>query len=247
MLRGFYIAANGLIQQQRNIDTISNNVSNAHTAGYKADKNVQNTFKRELILLNEGRKNKTGTFEYKYTEETDTNLSQGSFEFTKRPLDLAIEGPMYFSVSNANGQEVLTRNGQFGLDNEGFLNLDGAGRVQGQNGDIYIGTSDFSVNNNGEIFIDGMMSDTLKLTYIDETSDVQKDGENTFTINGENPEMPEGTKFSVIQGAYERSNVDMAEVITDSMQAQSSFQSMSRIITMFDKVNEKTVSQLGKM
>ena len=229
MLRGFYIASNGLINQQRTINTISNNVANSQTPGYKSDTSVQNTFKKELLLLNGGRINKTGTIEYKYTEQSFTGLSQGSLEFTERPLDFAIEGPVFFNIQSGTGDRLLSRNGQFSLDDEGYLFLNGAGRVLGENGEIFIGKSDFSVSNSGEIFIDGQQADKLELTYIEEEANIQKSGDNTFTlIDGANGEVPADLKYSIIQGAFERANVDVAIEMTRAMSAQRSFEAMSK-------------------
>lgn len=248
MLRGFYIASNGLINQQRVINTISNNVANSATPGYKSDTSIQNTFKRELILLNKGRINRTGTIEYKYTEQTYSSLAQGSFEFTEKPLDIALSGPVYFNIQGRDGNQYLTRNGQFAIDDEGYLELTGTGRVLGDNGPIYIGTSDFSVSNNGEIYIDGQNVDRLRLTYVGENSNINKSGDNLFTLaEGADTDIPEDVEYSVIQGAFERSNVDVAVEMTRAMAAQRSFESMSQALKMLDSINEKAVTQLGKV
>ncbi len=248
MLRGFYIASNGLLNQQRVLNTISNNVANSQTPGYKSDTSVQNTFKRELIRLNNGRTNKTGTIEYKYTERSYTQLTQGSFEFTEKPLDIAIEGPVYFNIAGKDGNQYLTRNGQFSIDEEGYLELDGSGRVLGGNGPIYVGKSDFAVTANGDIYIDGQYSDSLMLTYVAENSNVNKTGDNLFTLaEGAETIPPEDLEYNIIQGAYERSNIDLATEMTKAMAAQRSFESIAQALKMVDGINEKAANQLGKV
>ncbi len=248
MLRGFYIASNGLLNQQRVLNTISNNVANAQTPGYKSDTSVQNTFKRELIRLNQGRRNQTGAIEYKYIEKSYTQLTQGSFEFTERPLDIAIEGPVYFNIQGKDGNQYLSRNGQFSLDNEGYLELAGSGRVLGGNGPIYIGTSDFAVNDKGDIYIDGQYSDSLQLTYVSDNSNVNKKGDNLFELaEGAETNPPDDMEYSIIQGAFERSNIDMATEMTKAMAAQRSFESMAQALKMVDSINEKAANVLGKV
>lgn len=258
MNRGFYLASNGLINQQRTIDTIANNMANSQTAGYKRDLSVQNTFKRELILLNQGRKNKTGTFEYKYTDKSYTQLEQGSFEFSGSPLDVAIDGPVYFNVENADEEAVLTRNGQFCVDSEGYLSLDGVGRVLCEDGPLKVDGSNFEITNSGEVTVDGDSAGRLSLTYISENDNVEKQGDNTFKLivdkddeinDGEqtNNEIPEGTEYNIIQGAFERSNVDVAVELTRSMSAQRSFESLSQAIKMLDSVNEIAANKLSKI
>ena len=246
MLRGFYLASNGLINQQRTLNTISNNVANSQTAGYKGDVSVQNTFDKELILLNGGRVNKTGTFEYKYNQLSKTNLEQGSFEFTQRPLDLAIKGPVYFNVETDGEDKVLTRNGQLFIDNEGYLAIPKAGRILGEDGPIKVGTSDFSVNTKGDVYVDGKLKDTLELTYIDDNENIQKLGDDTYTLVNEEQQLPEGTDYSIIQAAFERSNIDVAVEMTRAIEAQRTFESLSQAIKMLDAVNQKASTEIGK-
>lgn len=249
MLRGFYLASNGIINQQRIINTISNNVANVYTPGYKSDTNVGNTFNTQLLLLSKGRVNKEGTITYRYTESTKTSLDQGSFEFTERPLDIAIDGPVYFNLQSADGEDrLLTRNGQFVVDKEGYLALGTGERVLGDRGPIKVGTSDFSIDNSGKIFVDGNLVDSLELTYIKESDNVQKAGENTFKlIDDQNEQIPADVKYSIIQGAYERSNVDIAVEMTKSLSAQRSLENMAQALSMIDSINQKAASELAKI
>ncbi len=248
MFRGYYIASNGILNQQRTLNTISNNIANSQTPGFKADVSLQNTFKRQLILLGKGKNNSTGTIEYKYTDKSFTSLSQGTFEFTKKPLDVAIQGPVYFNVQTPTGEKRLTRNGQFKIDDEGYLAVAGAGRVLGENGPIQVGKSDFSITNDGQIYVDGNRIDRLSLSYVDSTQNVQKYGDNTFTLlNGATGEIPQGTEYSIIQGAYERSNVDISTEMTRAMSAQRSFEAMSQALKQIDSINQRTANELAKI
>ncbi len=247
MLRGFYLASNGILNTQRTLNTIANNVANSQTSGFKGDLSVQNTFDRELILLNQGRTNETGTFEYKYTEESFTDFTQGSFEFTERPLDIAIQGPVYFNLETTEGDKVMTRNGQFIIDEEGFLAIEGAGRLLSNNGPVNVGTSNFSVSNAGEVYVDGENVGTLELSYIPNSDVIEKHGDNTFTFredeNGELPDatIPEDIEYAVLQGAFERSNIDVAVEMTRSMAAQNTFNALAQALQMLDEINTKTV------
>ena len=50
MYQGFYDLASGMITQRRNLNTISNNMVNVQTAGYKKDTMVSTTFKEEMMI-----------------------------------------------------------------------------------------------------------------------------------------------------------------------------------------------------
>lgn len=245
MFRGYYIAANGMINQQRIIDTISNNVSNVNTAGFKGDKNVSDTFARQLILIH-GKKNKTGTIEYRTFEKTQTDLSQGSFEFTERRLDMAIKGDAFFNVApynTDNGDVLLTRNGQFNIDDEGYLCLVDSGRVLSTDGPIQIGSADFAVSNDGVITTDDGRTFTLKLSTVG-NGDVDKIGENMFTSDDV---QDAAGGFEIIQGAYERSNVDIGKAATEALEAQRVFDACSKALTAIDGINQKAATQLGSV
>ena len=257
MFRGYYIAANGMINQQRVINTTTNNMANSQTAGFKRDTNIPTTFERKLVLLR-NQNNKTGTIEYRSFEQTNTSLEQGSFEYTSSKLDVALKGNVYFNIQpksqlyKDDGETLMTRKGQFNIDDEGFLALGSAGRVMGSDGPIQIGTSDFAIDEKGKITTADGREFQLKLSYINSSTDVLKKGDNMFALSqaatdaNVSTEIPAGEDYSVIQGAYERSNVDAGEEMTKVMAAQSNFKSCSQMLQMFDTINQKTSSELGK-
>lgn len=241
MNRGYYTAAQAMINQQRILDAISNNITNINTAGYRKDEIVLNTFQEQLFLVTK-RTETSGTSYQTYVDTSKTNLEQSGFEFTDSPFDVAMYGNMYFNVSygKADGQVFQTRNGQWGLDNEGYLWLDGAGRIQGENGDIYLGTDNFTIDEFGVIRnADGEEIDTLLLTYIPPEADVHKEGDNLFLYEGDPVELPEGEEFVVVQRAYEKSNVDAVKEMTQAMEAHRMYEAASRILRGFDTINQQ--------
>lgn len=247
MNRGFYTAAQGMINQQRIIDAISNNVSNVNTAGYRKDEIVLNTFQEQLFLVNK-RTETAGTSYQTYVDTSKTSLEQGLLTFTGNTFDVGIYGDMYFNIryeQDPEGRIFQTRNGQWGLDDEGFLWLDGAGRVQGQNGDIYLGTDQFLIDEWGVITdMEGNPIDQLMLTYIPLEADVHKEGNNLFLYEGEPMELPEGEEYVVVQGAYEKSNVDAVKEMTQAMEAHRMYEAASRIIRYFDSMNQQSKSMM---
>ena len=140
MLRGYYSAASGILVQQRNLNVIGNNITNASTVGYRAQRVIQSTFDQEVVSRYENGKYTTiGTGSQTNVVDTvETNFNESSIYETENPFDMAIISEGFFNVSGDNGQTFLTRNGCFNIDAQGYLVLDGIGRVQGENGDIYI-------------------------------------------------------------------------------------------------------------
>ncbi len=249
MNRGAYGAAQAMINQQRILDAISNNVTNINTSGYRKDEIVLNTFQEELYLVGH-REDTSGTCYQTYVDQSKTNLEQGAFDFTYSPFDVGIYGNMYFNIRyNKDGEVYQTRNGQWALDNDGYLSLNGVGRVQGQNGDIYIGNDDFTIDERGIIYDEnGQEIDSLLLTYIPFGSDVHKEGDSLFLYEGDPVEIPQDEleDFVIIQGAYEKSNVDPIKEMTQAMEAHRMYEASSKIFRGFDSMNQKsaTISEL---
>ena len=105
MIRGWYIGASGMNAQQNRLDTISNNLANVDTAGYKRDVTVHKTFSELLIR----RTNFDGVYKVDggsaddapvigtlglgvETNENYTDFAQGSFKVTGRKQDVALNG-----------------------------------------------------------------------------------------------------------------------------------------------------------
>lgn len=243
MFRGFYNVAQSMLLHQRELDTISNNVSNTNTAGYRKDRVVANTFMEEMILVR-GRRTTSGKFIQSYAESTKANLEQSNFDYTENRFDMGIWGNQYFNIRTQNDAVYQTRNGQFELDGEGYLTLNKAGRVQGENGDIFLGNDDFIVEPDGLIRNENGIVDRLLLTYIPPDADVAKIGNNLFNYTG-GEQMPENERFDIIQGAFEKSNVDGNEEIIQAMEIQRLYEASSKILMHFDTLNGKSIQIAG--
>lgn len=239
MLRGFYNAAQAMLVKQRELDAIGNNIVNVNTAGYKKDEIVMNTFMDELILVN-GRTETSGHFLQTYVDISKTNLEQSNFTYTESNFDVGIYGNVYFNIRAENDAVYQTRNGQWELDGQGYLVLGDAGRVQGENGDIFLGTGDFTIDNAGIIYIDNMPVDQLMLTYIPPEADVEKIGDNLMLYEGDGA-IPDGEFFDVIQGCWEHSNVDGNKEITQMMEVQRLYEANSKILQYLDTINSRAV------
>lgn len=240
MNRGYYYACNGMIMNQRKLDCIGNNLTNMSTAGYKRDTIITNRFQEQMILVKH-REETSGTFAQTYVDTSYTDLGQGTFEFTESPFDVAINGDVYFNIASYNGDTMLTRNGQWELDEQGYLCLASSGRILGENGEIYLGSKDFVIDADGSIYQDGELVDKLRLSYIDPEGNVDKFGANMFT-SVQAGDVPEGTRFEIIQGAYERSNIDVNYEMTMMMNANRIYEASNSLAKLLDSMNQKSSS-----
>jgi len=249
MSRGFYALTSGMLTQQRKIDISSNNISNLNTAGYKKEQAVTTTFGN--LFINKFKQD--GIYEeatplssvtmIRTMEENNTIHSQGSLEETGSATDFAIMGAGFFSI-NENGNTVYTRNGSFNIDEEGYLTLENAGRVQGEYGDIYVGTDKFDFNDDGSIIVDDEVVDKIALYDFADYNNLNKAGEGMYE-SVEEPNLVELPK--IINKTIERSNVDVTKEMTGLMSSQRALQTASQALKMYDLIQEKAVSEIGKL
>ena len=240
MLRGYYSAASGILVQQRNLNVIGNNITNASTVGYRAQRVIQSTFDQEVVSRYENGKYTTiGTGSQTNVVDTvETNFNESSIYETENPFDMAIISEGFFNISGDNGQTFMTRNGCFNIDAQGYLVLDGIGRVQGENGDIYVGGSDFSMDSLGNIYdINGNFAGKLRITIPAEEAQTIKMENGLFVTDNEVPK--------VINYGYERSNVNMNDEYTRLIEAQAAFRACSTALSMIDQMNGKSVSSIA--
>src|SRR5882672_12115109 len=113
--RGLYIAASGMLAELVRQDQLANDLANASTPGYKADRAAQASF-GELLLENSATGQPIGPLGLGvHIAELKTDLAQGPVKQTDEPLDVALAGPGFLAVQTAQGTRY-TRDGQLTVD-----------------------------------------------------------------------------------------------------------------------------------
>ncbi|MDD7429686.1 MAG: flagellar hook-basal body complex protein [Oscillospiraceae bacterium] len=249
MLRGFYTSANGIINENRILNIISNNLANVKTAGYKTDTAIPTTFADSLLLIR-GQHSETGTIRYKTLQDTYTTLEQGTMEETNSFLDCAIVGPVYFNIERyTDGEVLLTKDGQFSISDDGDLELGNIGKVLDVNGNtINLGTADFNIGEHGLITTSDGRTFQLGLSYIEDYTDVEKVGDTLFRPyeNAPRGDIPDDVEYSLKQGWYERSNVDIADEMTKALDATNIFKANAQALQIMNSINRIACNDLMK-
>ena len=244
MVRGFYTLASGILTKNRQLDTISNNLANSETTGFKTDRVTQKTFGSMVIDRVDSRKTPIGSATLMTTADRSvTDFSQGTIRQTGRNLDFAINGRGFFAVQTANGV-VYTRNGSFNVDAGGYLALNGVGRVLGRNGrPVYLGTDDVFADGAGNLSVGGRMVGSIGTYTFADDQTLRTVGEGMYSGTGAtavaNPQ--------VVWKSLEDSNTDVARELTDAIDAQRSLQSCSQALKMYDEVLDKATTSIGNV
>lgn len=243
MVRGFYMLGSGILTQSRVLNTISNNVANSQTTGFKKSKMITKTFGNMVIDRIDRKRTRIGEASLMNSvDETITDYSEGNLRNTGRNLDVAIVGDGFFAVQNDDGT-FYTRDGSFNIDSEGFLAAGTKGRVLGTDGQpIQLGTEDFTGDSQGNLYTDGASAGKVAVYNFADTDVLQNAQESLYSGQGATILDQPTLQWKIL----EDSNVNMAREMTDALDSQRELQSCSQAIKMVDETLDKAV-QIAKL
>lgn len=264
MVRALYTAASGMTAQQLNVDTISNNLANVNTVGYKKE---TTNFKSLLYT------NLRGPEE----EVTDTtasanqvghgvralansrNYASGILQQTENPTDIAIIGEGFFAIDN-NGEELYTRDGSFRfsmLEDEGSYALvtsDGYPVLSTEDESILIGNevsvNDLVIGQDGNVYYldeEGIQMDVaqIKIVQFANRAGLEATGSNLYQATPASGEAlleaeEDALSRSVLRTGYlEGSNVQLAEEMVNLIIAQRAYEVNSTAIKTADDMMQQ--------
>ncbi len=241
MLQGFYSVASGMLMQQRHLNVISNNLANAQTSGYKARRLLSTTFEQTLARMERNHNGVIGTGNStRIVSEVNDLWTEGGVTETQRPFDMAIDGYGFFNIQAEDGETYLTRNGQFDLDEEGYLILRGQGRVLGTGGPLQLGISNIRVLQDGTIenADTGAGLGQLQITEpaANAVTTAQRNGM-YLTTAAQPVQGP-----VVEQGVYENSNVNLSDELAAMIMTQRNFSSAAQALQWIDRTYSLAVN-----
>lgn len=259
MVRGLYTAYTGMLNQQNRLDTITNNLANASTVGYKREGATAKSFDDVLAV-----KVKDSSVGYLNQVIGDMTLgvkigenyidySQGGFRETENTYDLAIAGKGFFAISftNKNGETITkyTRDGSFITDAEGALRTKDGDYVLGEGGsEIYIPTdaANVVVDELGNIYADEEYVDTLGIVDFEDYNYLKKDtGENYYvTVDG-----AVETEWSgkINQGYLEMSNINVVSEMVEMIEIARTYEANQKMVQTVDTMLDKSVNRVGRL
>jgi flagellar basal-body rod protein FlgG len=232
MLEGLYSAAAGMQAQQQRMDAVGNDLANANTNGYKK---ARVAFRDLLYVRDASGRVQSGAGAAAAT--IGRGFTQGALRETGNPLDVAIEDGGFLQVRRADGTTALTR--------DGSLRLDPRGRLTTQQGDLIqpaitvpAGTqeSDVKIASNGAVTVGTRQVGTLQLFSVRSPQGLQSIGDSLYRATAASGAVTRMATFKIDQGSVESSNVDVADSMTEMMDAQRSFQLASKAVQMQDQL-----------
>jgi flagellar basal-body rod protein FlgG len=230
MDRGLYIAASGMLAEQVRQDQIANDLANASTPGYKADRTTTRSF--GSLLLDNSRTGANVGSQWTAVQVTGevTDWTPQPLTDTGQPLDFGITGDGFFAVRTAQGTRY-TRNGQF--------HADANRQLVTQTGDLVLGRDNqpITVGSDGEV-------DPRQLG-VALLNNPRKAGDNYVTGT---PGAAAGQVAGQVRAsALEASGADPTQSMVDMIESMRAYEAGQKVIHTIDETLGKAASNVGSL
>lgn len=257
MVKGLYTAYTGMINEQRRLDVISNNLANADTTGFKKEGSTSEAFDSVLAY-----KIKDTTDPVKVRNigkmslgvkigESYTDFSEGSLRETGNTYDLALTDKGFFAVEFTNKSGVsstkYTRDGSFTVTKEGYMVTKDGDFVLDANGrHITVDpTAEVNFGKDGTIYQNGSPVAALGVTDFEDYDYLEHYGENYYQpVEGA---RLKNAQCDVLQGYLETSNIQVVSEMVEMISVTRAYESNQKLIQTIDGTLEIAANQLGKV
>jgi len=214
--------------------TSANNLANAKTTGFKADLAQF----RAMPIYGDGYASRV----FSMAERPGSNFESGGSMTTGRNLDVSIRGQGWFVVQNEQGEESLTRRGDFKITPNGEL-LNGANKpVMGDGGPIALPPFEkIDIAKDGTITIVPLGAESTATAIIDrikmvnpDVSTLEKDKNGLFR-SSEGEAFLSDAAVTLESGSLESSNVSVVEELTNMISLSRRFEVQIKLMSSVEE------------
>jgi flagellar basal-body rod protein FlgG len=255
MVRSLWTAASGMIGQQANMDTISNNLANVNTSGYKKQRAdfedliyqtvqvagtpaTEDTVVPVPIQMGHGVK----------LSSTQREFTQGALQNTENVSDMAIQGDGFFRIQNYDGTYAYTRDGSFKIDSTGqFVTANGYKLMPDLTLPQGFIPDTLSISQDGRVTVkvpgrdDPIQVGQLELYRFPNPEGLSAVGENLYKVSNASGEALAGRPGfdgmgKTIHKFLEMSNVSVVREMVNMIVAQRAYEFNSKAIQTSDNM-----------
>lgn len=258
MIRALSAAATGLEAQQTKIAAIANDLANVNTDGYKRTSTefqdlMYQTVREPGSALGVNSQTPVGVQVGMGTRVGAAHkiFEQGPTKMTYNPYDLLIEGPGFFPVLTPQGEVAYTRAGAFHVDSQGIVQLTNGSRMIPQ---ITVPNNalNITISHQGEVrstLVGGAEAilGQIQLTNFQNEQGLIAMGDGLYkTSPASGPPIQaipgENGMGSILQGALEGSNVNVANSMVDMITTQRAYEMGAKVMGVADQMLGATVN-----
>ncbi|MHB9077095.1 MAG: flagellar hook-basal body protein [Pirellulaceae bacterium] len=243
---GLYMSAAGADSQSRRMEVLSHNMANVDTPGFKEELAVLQARDSRAVrdgtdITGSGGINDLGSGASMV--ETMTDFATGTLKQTAAPWDMAIRGDGFFVVEN-DGQQFLTRAGNFQVNADGFLTTPQGYRVLSASGAaIQINPNMYSVLHKDGYLEHSGSGDQLALVKPRSLGDLARAGDNLFRPLGPTQAVEEGER-QVETGFLEISGVRSTNTMMELIETSRMYEANVRMIQNHDQTTGSLISRI---
>jgi flagellar basal-body rod protein FlgF len=236
------IAASGMRARMESLDLLANNIANASTGGYKADREFYGLYAAPESWSADALSTMP------VIERPWIDFAQGVIRPTGSPLDVALEGRGFFAVDGPGGP-LYTRNGSFQMGSDGRLtSADGYNVRAAQGGAIRLDSRlPVEILDDGTVRQDGTVVGQLEIADFTSTAGLVKQGSNYLrpADPAARPVPPSGTVVG--QGKLEASNTGNAEAAVRLVSVMRQFEMLQRAAQLGADMNRRAIEEVAKV
>ncbi len=254
-MRALYTAATGMKAQQLRIDSVANNLANVNTTAFKkSDAQFEDMF-YEKVQTGSGT-TAQGTTAADTVEvghgvragQVRRDFRGGGLQQTGRPTDMAIVGNGFFAVTDPDGNEIYTRNGNFTADANGQLVLPN-GMALADGITLPAEYDQLSIGEDGIVAVTLEGTETqvgqIQLRTFTNASGLDALGAGLYQATdasgvAQTVNPGTGSAGTIHERALELSNVDVAEELISMIQAQRAYELTGKVIQASDEMMQAT-------
>lgn len=261
MHSSLWVSKTGLSAQDTRLKTISNNLANVSTTGFKRDRAV---FQDLLYQINR----QPGGQSSQNTElpsglqlgtgvrmvATQKEFTMGNLEVTDQGLDMAINGRGFFQILMPDGSINYTRDGKFQIDSTGQVVTSGGFPLE-PGITLPEGHQSITIGTDGVVSVidaqTGAPSQVGNIQLADfiNPSGLEAMGANLFRETVASGAATQGEPGQnglgpIIQGALESSNVNVVEEMVNMIETQRAYEMNSKVISTVDQMLQFVGQQL---
>ncbi len=243
-----YISAEGATAQAQRLEVIANNLANVDTPGFKQDVPTFQARFAEAIQRGQAQSGDRSINDIGggvKVIDVQTDHSMGELKHTGNDLDLAINGKGFFHVRGDDGQQYLTRAGNFATDSQGLLVTQNGHRpvLDQQGGAIQLAPNvpwsispDGFINQSGTIYALGM-------SQPESLNELVKIGNNLFRPTGAVKPL-ELRERNIRQGYLEMSGANPVRQMMAMIETTRAFEANTRMIQNQDSMLGTLISRV---
>ncbi|MBC7005330.1 flagellar basal-body rod protein FlgG [Photobacterium sp. BZF1] len=253
MNAALWISKTGLAAQDTKMATISNNLANVNTVGYKRDRVAFEDLFYQIqrqpgAMADEINELPTGIQLGSGVRVVGTQkvFTEGMYQTTNQSLDVAIDGKGFFELETPDGEQAFTRNGQFHLNSDGLL-VNTQGLPLAQQIQVPEDAETITIGSDGIVSVkianDDMPQEIGQITLANfiNPAGLEAMGGNLFRATASSGEIidgiaGEGAFGQLKQGVLEGSNVQVVEEMVDMITTQRGYEMNAKALSSADEM-----------